>query len=392
MARLPLDSGEAFLDAVRCFVGGTLARAAQTIDDADTIPPELISEAARLRLFALDTFTDPSGDPLDVPSRTLLAVKAIREVAWASGSFAKLVLDQNLGQVELLSEHDRSTEHAERREKIRRGECQVALLMTEPGSGSTLRELQTCARQIDDGYALTGEKDWITGAAERELYVVLAREKTHGLGVFLVNRDQVGVTVGERRRHLGLRGLGHHRVTFKDLRVGPDAVLVQPGPDTLTTLMRFYDRKRCGQAALSLGLMEGAIARSYEYAGHRQGDGQGGLKFQAAEFRFADMLARAQAAESLCLWAASQAGTDSGSYAAAIAKLWVSEAAVEVTNAAVQSCGANGTGCDLPLERHLRDARMMTIAGGTSEVLRVRVARELQNRAERKAHPFRPSS
>jgi alkylation response protein AidB-like acyl-CoA dehydrogenase len=376
-------SAEAFLIAAREFAADRVLPLAGRIDRAGTIPRGLIEAMAERRFFAFERLAE-SAPALPANERLILVTRLVEEIARVSASAAKLVLDGNLGQVSLLEALGSDALRARYLPKIRSGKVQVAFLFTEPEGGSELGKLKCTATRVEGGFRLCGSKDWISGAEHRELYLVVAGAagQRDCFGLFLIDRANAhsrrSISISPRKVQLGMRGLGEHRVELNDVFVPDDCVLIPPRKSAIAEIMRNYNLKRCGQAAIAVGLAHAATSAAYAYARVRYPGDQGGLAFQSAAFQFAEMLTACCAAEQMTHWAVSEViGGDISGVASSSAKLFATETAVDVTNRAIQLCGANGTTTELPLERYLRDARMLTIAGGTSEIQKRTIARRL---------------
>jgi len=321
----------------------------------------------------------PGGSVLDV----LLVVE---EVARVCGVTARIVVEGSLGVVGALTAY--GTEEQKRRylRWVLEGD-KPAICITEPEAGSAATDLATRGDETPDGYALTGQKRWITGAGTSRLYLVYCRlgdrPGAEGIGGVLVERDAPGFAIGERDRTMGLRGIPEGRLHFDRCAVARDRVLVGP-PDGFKQLMRAYNSQRLGAATVALGLAQGAYELALAYAQERRQFGRPIADFQGIRWKLADMAIKIDAARLLIHRAActSEAGFPEP-LASAKAKTFAAEMAQEVTSQALQIHGAAGYGRALPLERMVRDARMFAIGGGTVEMMRNLIAdRLLPTRSE----------
>ncbi|RFB88827.1 hypothetical protein B5K11_25620 [Rhizobium leguminosarum bv. trifolii] len=382
--KLSYGSVEELLVEVRRFAQTYIAVHSREIDALDQMPETMIEELARRRLFAIDRLADDA-PPLTHKERTVLILQIIEELGKVCPAVAKHVMDQNLGPVAMLREHGSSELKAKYLPLIQSGRRQAAFCMTEPQSGSDVRQFTTTATPTRDGVILHGKKDWITGAASRELHFVVAASPNGDgtMGLFLVDRKLLGpgagtVTCTGKKSKLGLRGLGEYTVTLEDVLVPAENIVLPCGPGSLRKIMAQYNFKRCGQAAISVGISKSALEIGYNYLSGRYPVPNGRLAFQSAEFSCADMYSRIQAMEQLTYWAADRLaeGDDSG-VPSSVAKSFSTEEAVSIASAAAQLCGANGLSDSLPIERLLRDARMLTVAGGTTETMKVTISKHL---------------
>jgi alkylation response protein AidB-like acyl-CoA dehydrogenase len=301
----------------------------------------------------------------------------VEEIARACGVTARIVVEGNVGVVGALSAY--GTEAQKRRyfPWVLEGD-KPAIAITEPLAGSAATDLETRAEECPGGYALYGEKRWITGAGTSRLCLVFCRMSSaagaEGIGGVLVERETPGFRVGERDRTMGLRGIPEGRLHFDGCHVPRDNVLVGP-PDGFKKLMQAYNGQRLGAATVALGLAQGAYELALGYATERRQFGRAIGLFQGLRWKLADMAIELDAARLLIHRAAANAGSGfPDALEAAKAKTFAAEMAQEVTNQALQIHGAAGYGRALPLERMVRDARMFAIGGGTVEMMRNLIA------------------
>ncbi|MFD8704887.1 acyl-CoA dehydrogenase family protein [Kitasatospora sp. NPDC059648] len=374
--------GAAFLENVRRFARERIAPLAGPIDRSDEIGTELFAEIARQGLFA-NSLGYRADQPHGGPGRVRFLLDVLEELARVSPAVAKAVMDQNLGQVGMLREYAGSDLRDHYLEAIRTGEKQAAFAMSEPQTGSNVARFTTVATPVEGGYRISGEKDWITGAARRKVHFVVAKPaaESREVGLFLVDRSKLGagdgtVEIDDRKEKLGLRGLGEFHVRYHDVFVPVEQVVLGFDRTSLRRIMRHYNGKRLGQSAICLGLSKSALRTAFDYANARLPAGSPG--HLAMQSTLAPLVGELRAAQSLIDWAAGEwAGGDETGAPSAMAKYVTGELAQRVTNAAAQVCGANGLSDKMPLVRLMRDARMLTMAGGASEVLRGTVAQHL---------------
>jgi alkylation response protein AidB-like acyl-CoA dehydrogenase len=367
------------LNALRAFVRDEVAPRASGWDEQETMPREHVHRLATEGLLGQTIATDAGGadrSPLD-------AAQTISEVARGCAVSARVLVDTNFGAVQIIDRW--ATDEIRRRNLpgVRSGETLVAIAITEPGAGSAANELTTAAAFDGDTVVLTGSKRWITGAGERDLYLVFARfddvPGAVGVGAVLVPADTPGLRIGEREPTMGLRGLREGELHFEDCRVPDSHVIVEPGPGAFGRLMAAYNGQRVGAASVSLGLGRGALDIAVQYAKDRQQFGKPIAEYQAIQLMLADMAIQLDAAELLIERAAitlDQYGFPAR-YETSVAKTFASEAAIFATNTAIQVLGGNGYSRHYQVERMARDARMFTIGGGTSQMQRLAVAATL---------------
>ena len=310
----------------------------------------------------------------------------VEEIARVCGVTARIVVEGNVGAVGALIAYGTEAQKRRYLPWVLEGD-KPAIAITEPEAGSAATDLVTRADEAPEGWALHGEKRWITGAGVSRLHLVYCRMSAapgaEGIGGILVERDTPGFRVGERDRTMGLRGIPEGRLHFEACRVSREQVLVAP-PDGFKKLMRAYNSQRLGAATVALGLAQGAYELALAYAMERRQFGRAIGDFQGIRWKLADMAIKLDAARLLIHRAAVNAGSRfPDALEAAKAKTFAAEMAQEVTGQALQVHGAAGYGRALPIERMVRDARMFAIGGGTVEMMRNLIAdRILPTRAD----------
>ena len=366
----------------RALADGVFRDRAARWDEDEAYPWDNVKDLVRAGFMGITiprAHGGPGGSVLDV----LLVVE---EIARVCGVTARIVVEGSLGVVGALTAY--GTEAQKRRyfPWVLEGE-KPAIAITEPEAGSAATDLVTRADESPEGYTLTGEKRWITGAGTSRLYLVYCRlghaPGAAGIGGVLVERDTAGFRIGERDRTMGLRGIPEGRLHFDRCRVPRESVLVGP-PDGFKKLMRAYNSQRLGAATVALGIAQGAYELALAFAQERRQFGRPIADFQGIRWKLADMAIKLDAARLLIHRAAC---TDVEGFPeplqSAKAKTFAAEMAQEVTSQALQIHGAAGYGRGLPLERMARDVRMFAIGGGTVEMMRNLIAdRILPTRAK----------
>lgn len=359
------------------FVEQELAPRATTWDEQERIDPRQVERLAGAGLFGMTVAEDVGGRA----ASNLEAAQAIAQVARGCGVSARLVVDSNFGAIQVLDKF--APDEIRRRflPEIRRGQKLIAIAITEPGVGSAANELVTRAERVGDEVILNGSKRWITGAGERDLYLAFARfddvPGSKGVGAVLVESTNPGLRIGDREPTMGLRGLREGELHFENCRVPAANVIIEPGG--FGTLMAAYNGQRVGAAAVSLGLARGALDIAVAYAKQRVQFGKPIAEFQAIQMLIADMAIQLDAAALLVERAATSSDRHGfpARYETSVAKTFAAETGVFVTNTALQVLGGNGYSRHYQVERMVRDARMFTIGGGTTQMQRIAVARAL---------------
>ncbi len=260
--------------------------------------------------------------------------------------------------------------------------------LTEPGAGTDAQGQQTTAVLDGDNWILNGNKIFITNACFADVYIVIAitgvvtdkrGRKTKEISAFIVDRDAPGFSVGAHEKKMGIKGSSTCELIFEDCIVPKENLLGKIGKG-FQVAMGTLDGGRIGIAAQALGIAEGAIEETIKYTSERVQFGKRISQFQNTQFQLADMAAKAQAAQYLvyaaaCKKDAYMAGAkEKYSLDSAMAKLFASEAATDITNRCLQLFGGYGYTRDYPLERMMRDAKITEIYEGTSEVQRMVIA------------------
>jgi butyryl-CoA dehydrogenase len=263
--------------------------------------------------------------------------------------------------------------------KMATGEMLGAYALSEADAGSDAASLQCRADRDGDEYVLNGTKSWITTGAEADLYVVMVRTdpaaRARGISTFVIERDTKGLTVGKKEDKLGLRGSSTVQVIFEDLRVPAKNMLGTEG-EGFAIAMQTLDGGRIGIGTQAVGIAQASLDASTTYAKEREQFGKRIGEFQAIQWKIADMATSIEAARLMVYRAARL--RDRGephTREAAMAKLFASEIANQVSREAIQIHGGAGYLKDFPVERFFRDARITEIYEGTSEVQRIVISR-----------------
>jgi alkylation response protein AidB-like acyl-CoA dehydrogenase len=266
--------------------------------------------------------------------------------------------------------------------KLATGEWIGAWGLTETGSGSDAGGLATVAQKEGDYYVLNGSKNFITHAISSQVAVVIARtgEKgdSHGMTTFIIEKGTAGFSSGKKENKLGMRASETACLFFDNCRIHKDQVIGEEG-DGFIQALKLLDGGRISIAALSLGIAKGAYECALNYANEREQFNQKIFDFQSVGFKLAEMATDIEAAELLTRKAGMM--KDNGEKVTkmgAMAKLFASETAVEVSNESVQIFGGYGFTKDFPAEKYFRDAKLCTIGEGTSSIQKMVISREIK--------------
>jgi alkylation response protein AidB-like acyl-CoA dehydrogenase len=315
------------------------------------------------------------------------AALVVEEMAKVCGVTGRIVVEGNMGAIGAIMKYGSEEQKRLAAELVLAGD-KPAICITEPEAGSAAGDMTTRADRKGNGYVLNGRKHWITGGGVSKLHLIFARVfdggVEQGIGGFIAVRGESdGLVIGTREPAMGLRGIPETEILFQDLELPADR-LIQP-PEGLARgfagLMNAYNSQRVGAATVALGIAQGAYDLALDYSKQREQFGRPICEFQGLQWMLVDMSIQLEAARALIHKAAAGAGSGFPDVAdAARAKILASEAAIRVTNDALQVFGAAGYSRNLPLERMVRDARMFTIGGGTAQILRTLVASRILER------------
>ena len=311
------------------------------------------------------------------------AVVAIEQFAAVCATMGRITVEANMGAIGAIMAYGSEAQKKLAAPCVLAGD-KPAICITEPGAGSAATEMTTRAEKRDGHYVLNGTKYWITGGGVSKLHLIFARViedgEYLGIGGFIYLRDgerNDGFRVGEREPAMGVRGIPETYLHFENLEIAEDMLVVPPEGlrRGFAGLMNAYNAQRVGAGTVALGIATGAYTTALDYVRQREQFGRPIAEFQGLQWMIADMRVALSAAQALIYKAAANAG---GGFPnmneAAQAKILAAETAITVTNQALQLHGSMGYSRSLPLERHVRDARMFTIAGGTAQILRTQVA------------------
>jgi butyryl-CoA dehydrogenase len=352
---------------------------AQAIDEAKKFPRDLFEQVGALGLFGMRYPEEYGG----TRTGTRPYLLAIEELARGSLSLAACCTMQSLmGTYFVFRSGD---DNVCRRFLVPaiRGEKVGTICITEPDAGSDLDSIATRATQDNNGWVLNGAKTWITSAPAADFFTVFAvtaqgaRPRENELSVFLVERGTTGLTVGKTIEKMGLWGSVTSEVNFDDCRVPPDRLLGERGKGR-EYLREILAKIRLTTAALALGVGEAAVADAVRYAGERVQFGKPIGKNQAIRVQLADRATELEAARHLILHAAWL--EDEGlpnMKEASMAKLFASESALSACDTAARVLASYGYAMEYPVQRYLRDVRFTLIGGGTSEILKLIIAKEI---------------
>jgi butyryl-CoA dehydrogenase len=355
-------------------------RAAES-DAQARLDPELIPKLARLGLLGMTVPEAHGGAGTDALGTAL----ALEELGWACGGTALSVAAHNGLCCAAISLFGSEAQQARWLPDLAGGAGGLgALALTEPGAGSDLAGgIATRAERQGGEWVINGQKAWITNASLAPVIVYLCRTDPDGgsrsLSLIVVPADAPGVHIHPPERKFGMRASPTHAISLEGVRVPADHVLGEAGQGLYQTL-QVLDGGRIGIGAIGLGLARAALEQAVAYAGERRAFGRPIGQLQALQFMLADAATQIEASRWLVYHAASLKELGQPyTQQAAMAKLQASETAEVVCRTAIQVLGGYGYSQDYPVERFYRDARLLTIGEGTSEVQRMVIAKRVLN-------------
>jgi butyryl-CoA dehydrogenase len=272
--------------------------------------------------------------------------------------------------------------------EIARGRKLAAFGLTEAGAGSDAGGIRTTATKDGDDYILNGTKQWITNGGEAEIYTIIAltdREKgARGASAFIVEKGETGFSFGKKEKKMGLRASSTRELIFDHCRIPKDRIIGREGMGFIVA-MKTLDLARPGIGALSVGLAQGALDAAVQYAKERVQFGHPIISFQAVQHMLADMATQTEAARALVYAVARYIDSNPKeiSKVSAMAKLFPSDVAMQVTTDTVQVFGGYGYMKDYPVEKMMRDAKILQIYEGTNQIQRSVIGQALNKEYSR---------
>jgi acyl-CoA dehydrogenase len=376
------DEQQAAQELAREIAEREILPVAAAYDREHTFPGDVIEKVRQAGLYNYAVPEEYGG----IGAGILIGVLVTEQFSWACAGIATSIAINSLAADPLLiagNEEQRRAYFG----RLVAGEY-GAYALTEPAAGSDSANIQTRARRVGDEYVINGSKIWISNANVASFFVVFARTDPegghHGLSAFLVEADARGVTVGNPLPKLGQRASPACEIAFDDVVV-PAASRLGAEGDGFMIAMQVFDRSRPIIAAFGVGLTQRCLDESLAYAGERVTMGRRIMEHQAVGHKIAEMGLRGEAARLLAYQAA--ALHDAGqrnTLQAAYAKAFAADSAMWAATEAVQVFGGNGYSEEFPVAKLFRDAKLLQIYEGTSEIQRNIMLRELSRKRVRR--------
>jgi alkylation response protein AidB-like acyl-CoA dehydrogenase len=375
------EEESAIVEVVRDFVNTSVKPVVQELEHSNTYPEALIDTMKEMGIFGL-AIPEPWGEArVSTPCYALVTEELARgwmSLAGAMGGHtvvAKLVLD-----------HGTQEQKDAYLPRMATGELRATMALTEPGGGSDLQAMRTTAVRDGEEYVVRGSKTWITNARRAGLVALLCKTDPQatpahrGISVLLLEKGP-GFTVSRDLPKLGYKGVESCELSFDDMRVPTSALLGEQEGKGFAQMMRGLEIGRLQVAARALGVGRAALEDSLRYSQERESFGVPIWQHQSIGNYLADMATRLTAARQLTLYAARR--YDAGERAdleAGMAKLFASEAAMQIALDAVRIHGGYGYSTEFDVERYFRDAPLMIVGEGTNEIQKNVIARQLVKR------------
>ena len=363
--------------STRRFAEDRIAPLAARIDADDWFPREIWPEMGALGLHGITVEEDWGGLGLGYLEHTI----AVEEISRASASIGLSYGAHSNLCINQIRRWGNPEQKAKYLPKLISGDHVGSLAMSEAGAGSDVVSMKLRADKVDGGYRLNGTKFWITNSAYADTLFVYAKSApdaaSKGITAFLIEKDMPGFSIGQKIDKMGMRGSPTAELVFNDCFV-PDENVVGPVHGGVGILMSGLDYERAVLAGIGLGIMQACLDTVIPYVRERKQFGVPVGSFQLMQAKVADMYVALQSARAYTYAVAKSC--DAGQttrFDAAGAILLASENAFRVAGEAVQALGGAGYTKDWPVERYLRDAKLLDIGAGTNEIRRMLIGREL---------------
>ena len=360
---------ELFQDLIKEFALNEVKPLAKDVDEEERFPAETVKKMARCGLMGINVPTEFGGAGGDMK----MYISAVEELSKVCATTGVVLSAHTSLCVSPILEFGTPSQKAMYVPKLASGEWLGAFGLTEPNAGTDASYQQTTATKVEGGYVLNGTKIFITNAGYANVYIIFAMtdksQGTRGITGFIVESTFEGFKVGKKEAKMGIRGSSTCELIFTNCFV-PEANVLGKIGEGFKIAMKTLDGGRIGIAAQALGIAEGALEETVSYVKERKQFGRPISAFQNTQFVLADLKTKVEAAKLLVYQAADkkQNKAKDVSVAAAMAKLFAAEVAMEVTTKCVQLHGGYGYTRDYPIERMMRDAKITEIYEGTSEV------------------------
>ena len=353
------------------------------LDEQNKYPRDIMKAMAQADLFALFIPEEYGG----LGKKSLELCITVEELSKACLGVATTYASSALGTYPILL-YGSEEQKKKFLPDVASGKSLVAFGLTEANAGSDASGIQTTAKLDGNEYVLNGTKQWITNGGEAELYTIIAitdRSKgPRGASAFIVEKGTPGFTFGKKENKMGIRASSTTELIFNNCRIPKENIISKQGMGFIIA-MKTLDSSRTGVGAMGVGVAQGAIDESISFAKNRVQFGQPITSFQAIQHMFADMQTQTEAARSLVYSVARfiDSGAKDFSRASAMAKLFGTDVSMKVTTDAVQIMGGSGYMKEYPVEKMMRDAKILQIFEGANQIQRNVIALDMIREATR---------
>jgi len=354
------------------------------LDEQNKFPRDIMKAIAQADLYALFIPEEYGG----LGKKSLELCITVEELSKACVGVATTYASSALGTYPILL-YGSEEQKKKFLPDVATGKSLVAFGLTEANAGSDASGIQTTAKLEGNEYVLNGTKQWITNGGEAELYTIIAitdkSKGPRGASAFIVEKGTPGFTFGKKENKMGIRASSTTELIFNNCRIPKENLISKQGMGFIIA-MKTLDSSRTGVGAMGVGVAQGAIDESISFAKSRVQFGQPITSFQAIQHMFADMQTQTEAARALVYSVARfiDSGAKDFSRASAMAKLFGTDVSMKVTTDAVQIMGGSGYMKEYPVEKMMRDAKILQIFEGANQIQRNVIALDMVREANRK--------
>ena len=353
------------------------------LDEQNKFPSDIMKAIAQADLFGIYIPEEYGG----LGKKSLELCIAVEELSKACVGVSTSYAANALGSYPILL-HGSDAQKKKYLPDISTGKKLVAFGLTEANAGSDASGIQTTAKLSGNEYVINGTKQWITNGGEADVYTIIAitdkSKGARGASAFIVEKGTPGFTFGKKENKMGIRASSTTELIFNNCRIPKENLIAKEGMGFIVA-MKTLDSSRTGVGAQGVGVAQGAIDEAIRFARHRVQFGQPVTSFQAVQHMLADMQTMTEAARSL-VYSVSRfidSGAKDFSRASAMAKLFATDVAMKVTTDAVQVMGGSGYMKEYPVEKMMRDAKILQIYEGTNQIQRNVIALDMIKESSR---------
>jgi len=381
------DEQQLILATVRQFVEKEVIPVASAMEHRDEYPHALVSQMKQMGLFGLNIPAKYGGSEVDTTTLAMIFEEISRGWLGLAG-----ILGTNSVMCDVIARFGTEQQKQRFLPDLATGERRGGICLTESNAGTDLQNISTAAIRQGDAYRVNGSKMWITNARNGDTFLLLAKtdpaaQPAHrGMSAFVIEKGAAGMTVGRDIEKLGYKGVETCELHFADFPVPAENLIGGVEGQGFKQVMNGLEAERLNVAARGLGIARAAFEEAIRYAQRRIAFGKPIAEHQTIQNKLADMATRIEASRLLIYSACEK--RDRGERCdleAGMAKLFATETAADVAFESMRILGANGYSKDFPVERYYRDAPLVVIGGGTNELQRLIIARNLLKKYKEEA-------